>query len=224
MNGPALETVADIGAAYERLHETLAAVLVGQEGPLRLGFITLLCSAHSLIEGVPGIGKTLLVRALAACLDVRFGRVQFTPDLLPGDVIGMPMLDPTRGELRFRPGPLFTDLLLADEINRAPAKTQAALLEAMQERAATVDGATPRARPPLRGVRHPEPDRAGGHLSAARGRARPLPVQDRHGLPERGGGARHPAPAPRRPSHAGRAAAGARRGGARAGARRWCGR
>jgi MoxR-like ATPase len=140
MNGPALETVADIGAAYERLHETLAAVLVGQEGPLRLGFITLMCSAHSLIEGVPGIGKTLLVRALAACLDVRFGRVQFTPDLLPGDVIGMPILDPTRGELRFRPGPLFTDLLLADEINRAPAKTQAALLEAMQERAATVDG------------------------------------------------------------------------------------
>src|SRR6478736_9371750 len=112
MNGTALETVADIGGAHARLREALAGVVVGQEGPLRLGFITLLCSGHSLIEGVPGIGKTLMVRALAACLDIRFGRIQFTPDLLPGDVIGMPMLDPTRGELRFRAGPLFTDLLL----------------------------------------------------------------------------------------------------------------
>ena len=140
MTDPALHAVADIAAAHARLRETLRGVLVGQEQPLRLAFITLLCSAHSLIEGVPGIGKTLLVRALAACLDVRFGRIQFTPDLLPSDVIGMPVLDPTQGELFFRPGPLFTDLLLADEINRAPAKTQAALLEAMQERAATVDG------------------------------------------------------------------------------------
>ena len=140
MTDPALHAVADIAAAHARLRETLRGVLVGQEQPLRLAFITLLCSAHSLIEGVPGIGKTLLVRALAACLDVRFGRIQFTPDLLPSDVIGMPVLDPTQGELYFRPGPLFTDLLLADEINRAPAKTQAALLEAMQERAATVDG------------------------------------------------------------------------------------
>ena len=140
MTEPALDAIADIAAAHARLRETLRGVLVGQEQPLRLAFITLLCSAHSLIEGVPGIGKTLLVRALAACLDVRFGRIQFTPDLLPSDVIGMPVLDPTQGELFFRPGPLFTDLLLADEINRAPAKTQAALLEAMQERAATVDG------------------------------------------------------------------------------------
>ena len=140
MTEPALDAIADIAAAHARLRETLRGVLVGQEQPLRLAFITLLCSAHSLIEGVPGIGKTLLVRALAACLDVRFGRIQFTPDLLPSDVIGMPVLDPTQGELYFRPGPLFTDLLLADEINRAPAKTQAALLEAMQERAATVDG------------------------------------------------------------------------------------
>jgi MoxR-like ATPase len=132
--------VAPIAALAQRLIEALHTVVVGQDQAVRLSFVTLLCSAHSLIEGVPGVGKTLLVRSLAACLDVRFGRVQFTPDLLPSDVIGMPILDPARGELRFRPGPLFTDLLLADEINRASAKTQSALLEAMQERAATVDG------------------------------------------------------------------------------------
>ena len=132
-----LETIT---TSYARLREAIGRVVVGQESPLRLILVTLLCSGHSLIEGVPGIGKTLLVRSLAAAVDVRFGRVQFTPDLLPSDVIGTPILDPSRGELRFRPGPLFTDVLLADEINRAPAKTQAALLEAMQERGATVDG------------------------------------------------------------------------------------
>jgi MoxR-like ATPase len=135
--GAPVEPIAD---TFRRLRDALQAVVVGQDEAVRLSFITLLCSAHSLIEGVPGVGKTLLVRSLAASLDVRFGRVQFTPDLLPSDVIGMPILDPVRGELRFRPGPLFTDLLLADEINRASAKTQSALLEAMQERAATVDG------------------------------------------------------------------------------------
>jgi MoxR-like ATPase len=129
-----------IAAQYRALREAVGTIVVGQEAALRLAFITLLTSGHSLIEGVPGVAKTLLVKTLAAALDVRFGRVQFTPDLMPSDIIGTPILDPREQDMRFRPGPLFTDLLLADEINRASAKTQAALLEAMQERAATVDG------------------------------------------------------------------------------------
>jgi MoxR-like ATPase len=136
---PALD-VSPVATTYARLREAVGSVLVGQETALRLGFTTLLCAGHGLIEGVPGVAKTLLVKSLAAAVGVRAGRVQFTPDLMPSDVIGTPILDPRSGEVRFRPGPLFTDLLLADEINRASAKTQAALLEAMQERSATVDG------------------------------------------------------------------------------------
>ncbi|MEN8184693.1 MAG: MoxR family ATPase [Myxococcota bacterium] len=135
------ETPLDVGPVaegYARLREQVGSVVVGQERVLRQLFVTLLCSSHSLVEGVPGVAKTLLVRTLAAAIGVRFGRVQFTPDLMPSDVIGTTILD--AGAVRFRPGPLFTDLLLADEINRASAKTQAALLEAMQEGAATVDG------------------------------------------------------------------------------------
>jgi MoxR-like ATPase len=125
---------------YQRLRDQVSQVVVGQDDALRLAYITLLCSGHSLIEGVPGVAKTLLVRSLAASIGVGFGRVQFTPDLMPSDILGTPVLDPRVGEFHFRPGPIFTDLLLADEINRASPKTQAALLEAMQERTVTVDG------------------------------------------------------------------------------------
>jgi MoxR-like ATPase len=133
----------EVGPVSERfaaLREAVGALVVGQESVLRQLFVTLLCSSHALVEGVPGVAKTLLVRTLAASIGVRFGRVQFTPDLMPSDVIGTTILDAGGGSVRFRQGHLFTDLLLADEINRASAKTQAALLEAMQERAATVDG------------------------------------------------------------------------------------
>jgi len=132
--------VAEIAERYRALAEAVGGVVVGQDAAVRLAFLTLLCSAHSLIEGVPGLAKTLLVQTLARALDVRFGRVQFTPDLMPSDIIGTGILDARAASMSFRPGPLFTDLLLADEINRASAKTQAALLEAMQEGAATVDG------------------------------------------------------------------------------------
>jgi len=131
-----------VAEAFAAMRSTVGAVVIGQDEAVRLSFVTLLCAGHSLYEGVPGVAKTLLVRTLAATLGIRFGRIQCTPDLMPTDIIGTPILDARTSNFRFRQGPLFTDLLLVDEINRAPAKTQAALLEAMQERAATVDGVT----------------------------------------------------------------------------------
>ena len=122
-----------------RIVEALRHVVLGQEAASREVVICLLARGHILLEGVPGTAKTLLVRTLALALDVRFMRIQFTPDLMPADITGITLLTGTH-EFTFRPGPIFADLVLADEINRAPAKTQAALLEAMQERTVTVDG------------------------------------------------------------------------------------
>jgi MoxR-like ATPase len=139
-DAPRTIDVAPVAALRADLERALADVIVGQEETIRLVCITLLTRGHALLEGVPGVAKTLLVRGVAAACGVRFGRVQFTPDLMPADIIGTPILDVASGEVRFRPGPLFTDMLLADEINRAAAKTQAALLQAMQEGVATVDG------------------------------------------------------------------------------------
>jgi MoxR-like ATPase len=117
----------------------LQQVVLGQQAATREALVCLLARGHVLLEGVPGTAKTLLVRTLALVLDVKFQRIQFTPDLMPADITGVTLLTGTH-EFAFRPGPLFADLVLADEINRAPAKTQAALLEAMQERTVTVDG------------------------------------------------------------------------------------
>lgn len=122
-----------------RILEALNQVVLGQEGAVREVVIALLARGHVLLEGVPGTAKTLLARTLALALDIRFQRIQFTPDLMPADITGVSMLTGTQ-EFAFRPGPIFADIVLADEINRAPAKTQAALLEAMQERTVTVDG------------------------------------------------------------------------------------
>jgi MoxR-like ATPase len=138
-------------AAMERLQlvqERLGRVVLGQEEVLRQMLVALLAGGHALLEGVPGVAKTLAIRSLGQVLDVQFGRVQFTPDLMPTDLTGTNMLDELRREFVFHPGPVFAELLLADEINRAPAKTQAALLEAMQERQVTTDG-TSRPLPPL---------------------------------------------------------------------------
>ncbi|HEV3051680.1 MAG TPA: MoxR family ATPase [Longimicrobium sp.] len=130
------------GDRAHRVLEALSTVVLGQEDMLRQMMIALLAGGHALLEGVPGTAKTLSIRSLAMALELRFGRVQFTPDLMPTDLIGVNVLDEIKRDFSFHPGPLFTDLLLADEINRAPAKTQAALLEAMQERQVTVDGQT----------------------------------------------------------------------------------
>jgi MoxR-like ATPase len=124
--------------------EQLSGVVLGQEEVLRQMLVCLLAGGHALLEGVPGTAKTLAIRSLALALELRFGRVQFTPDLMPTDLVGVNVLDELKREFVYHPGPIFTDLLLADEINRAPAKTQAALLEAMQERQVTVDGQTRR--------------------------------------------------------------------------------
>src|SRR5215218_9868932 len=129
--------------ARERLRAVrseVAKAVVGQDAAVSGLLVALLCGGHVLMEGVPGVAKTLLVRSLAAALSVRTRRVQFTPDLMPGDITGSMVIDSTRGQLSFREGPVFTNLLLADEINRTPPKTQSALLEAMQEAQVSVDG------------------------------------------------------------------------------------
>jgi MoxR-like ATPase len=115
---------------------------VHKEDEVRLCLVTLLCQGHLLIEDVPGVGKTMLAKALARSLDCSFRRIQFTPDLLPSDVTGVQAFNQKLAEFEFRPGPVFAQILLADEINRATPKTQAALLEAMEERQVTIDGET----------------------------------------------------------------------------------
>jgi MoxR-like ATPase len=120
----------------------LAKVIVGQQEGVDMLLLTIVCSGHALIEGVPGVAKTLAVRTLARLLGVRFQRVQCTPDLMPGDIIGASIFNLSTSEFVLHQGPVFTDLLLVDEINRMPPRTQAALLEAMQERQVTIDGAS----------------------------------------------------------------------------------
>jgi len=133
-------TVQEGAELTKRVCDVVSTRIVGQDAAIEDVMATFLARGHALIEGVPGTAKTLLVRAIANALAVRFSRIQFTPDLMPADVTGVSLYrDPVRG-FEFQPGPVFTDLLLADEINRAPAKTQAALLEAMAERQVTADG------------------------------------------------------------------------------------
>ncbi len=129
-----------VRAALDRVRVEVGKAVVGQDAAVTGMVIALLCRGHVLLEGVPGVAKTLLVRALAASLRLETTRVQFTPDLMPGDVTGSLVYDARSAEFSFREGPVFTNLLLADEINRTPPKTQASLLEAMEERQVSVDG------------------------------------------------------------------------------------
>jgi MoxR-like ATPase len=132
-----------------RLEANIASVLLGKPEVIRMTLVALLADGHLLIEDVPGIGKTLLARALARSLDASFHRIQFTPDLLPSDLIGTSVYHQPSGEFLFKAGPLFAQLVLADEINRATPRTQSALLEAMNDRRVTVDGVTRQLGPPF---------------------------------------------------------------------------
>jgi MoxR-like ATPase len=134
--------IARAGELLAKLRAQIAHALVGQQGVVDQTIIALLVAGHVLIEGVPGLGKTLLVRALAQALSLKVARVQFTPDLMPSDITGHVVLDPTTHAMRVVRGPVFTNILLADEINRAPAKTQSALLEVMQEHQVTLEAET----------------------------------------------------------------------------------
>src|SRR5580765_1326967 len=133
-------TLAQANGMINELRTAIGQAMVGQPAVVEQVLIALVACGHVLIEGVPGLGKTLLVRALAQALSLSHGRVQFTPDMMPSDIIGHAVLDPTSHEMRIVRGPVFTHVLLADEINRAPAKTQSALLEVMQEYQVTLEG------------------------------------------------------------------------------------
>ena len=132
----------NVQAFGERVVENIEKVIVGKRSPVELAIIGLLCQGHMLIEDVPGVGKTVLARSLARSLGCKFSRIQFTPDMLPSDVTGVSIFNQVSREFEFRPGPIMAQIVLADEINRATPKTQAALLEAMEERQVTVDGVT----------------------------------------------------------------------------------
>src|SRR5256886_2620345 len=134
------DTISQAAGLLGDLRAVIGHAMVGQSAVIEQVLVALVASGHVLIEGVPGLGKTLLVRALAQALSLTHGRVQFTPDMMPSDIIGHAVLDPTSHELRIVRGPVFTHVLLADEINRAPAKTQSALLEVMQEYQVTLEG------------------------------------------------------------------------------------
>lgn len=134
--------VSELNQALDAIRTEVRKVIVGQQQLVDLLLIGILCDGHILIEGVPGVAKTLAAKLMAKIIDIRFSRIQFTPDLMPSDVVGTAIFNPKDAAFTFKPGPVFSNIVLIDEINRAPAKTQAALFEVMEERQITVDGYT----------------------------------------------------------------------------------
>ena len=139
----------DLQRAVDNLKAEIGKVIVGQEPMIELLLAGILADGHILIEGVPGVAKTLTAKLLSRVISVGFSRIQFTPDLMPSDVIGTSVFNPRESSFQFKPGPIFSNIVLIDEINRAPAKTQSALFEVMEERQITVDGQTFRLQPPF---------------------------------------------------------------------------
>ena len=176
--------VQEVRAAFaDRLTAELGRVVVGQRDIVERVLIGLLTRGHLLIEGVPGIAKTLLAKSVAQSVRANFSRVQFTPDLLPADLVGTLIYDQRNQTFVPRKGPVFTNFLLADEINRAPAKVQSALLEAMQERQVTIGDETWKLDEPFVVLATQNPHRAGRHLPAPRGAGGPLHDEAEDGIP-----------------------------------------
>src|ERR1051326_5569540 len=142
MAAAATLSVQEVGELASRVLDEVERAIVGKRDELELVLLGILGDGHVLLEDFPGLAKTLIARSFAQTTTLSFSRIQFTPDLMPSDVTGSSVFNQRAAEFEFRPGPIFTNLLLADEINRAPPKTQAALLEAMQERQVTIEGAT----------------------------------------------------------------------------------
>ncbi len=181
----------EIATLMERILYEVKKVVVGQDHFLERVLVAILAQGHLLVEGVPGLAKTLTVKTLARTVRGTFKRIQFTPDLVPADLVGTRIYNQKTGEFATSLGPVFTHLLLADEINRAPAKVQSALLEVMQEYQVTIAGETHLVPDAVPGDGHAEPDRDRRHVPAARGAGRPLHDEGAGRLPERGGGVRH---------------------------------
>jgi len=185
IQAPVADDVARAGEVAARMRSEIGKAVIGQDDIVNHVLVGLFAGGHALIEGVPGLGKTLLVKALAKTFGGAFSRIQFTPDLMPSDVTGHAMFDQKSGQFRVRRGPVFTNLLLADEINRAPAKTQAALLEVMQERQVTIEGQAMALAPPFMTLATQNPIEMEGTYPPARGAARSFPAQAADRLPRR---------------------------------------
>jgi MoxR-like ATPase len=186
-------TAIAVSSRAVQLESALRRVIRGKDDVLRLALVSIFAKGHLLIEGVPGVGKTTLGQAIARAIDCTFQRIQFTSDMLPSDVLGISIYSAAEQKFEFKRGPVFANVLLADEINRTTPKTQSALLEAMNEGQVTVDAHSHALPQPFLSIGHAESHRASRHLSVARVATRSFPDAHSHGISRRHRRARDPA-------------------------------